>query len=206
MNKLDHLLWGTPSLDEGVAAFERLTGVRLTLGGTHEGFGTRNKLATFGNEVYFEIIAPDPQQSPAGTLGEVLAALPSPRLFTFAVSTTDIEGMRNRLTGHGLLSRHVKMARTRPDGVVLEWQILYPEGHDFGFFIPFYIQWDTPYHPSQMEPSGLSLESFVVRHPRHQELAELYQDLHMPVAVEAASEPGFHAQIGTPKGKVELVG
>ncbi|WP_170984257.1 VOC family protein [Rhodoligotrophos defluvii] len=206
MNKLDHLLWGSPSLDAGIDEFERLTGVRLSLGGRHEGFGTRNVLATFGDGTYFEIIAPDPQQTLTDTLGEVLGKLERPKLFTFAVSTTDIPAMHERLSRVSLLSRHVKMSRTRPDGEVLNWQILYPEGHPFGYFVPFFIQWDTPHHPSQMASDGLTLRSFTVSHPRAEELKALYGTLDIPVRVEQAAQPAFHALIGTPRGEVELTG
>lgn len=206
MNPLDHLLWASPSLDDGIAALERLTGVAAARGGTHPGFGTRNALASLSDGYYLEIISPDEEQETAGTLGETIADLKEPRLLRFAVSTTDIAGVADRLARDGLTSQHVKMSRTRPDGVRLDWQVLHPEGHDFGFHMPFFIQWDTPHHPSASTPTGLELKSFVARHPRGDALADLFRRLDIAVAVETVDQAGFLARIASPKGDVELKG
>lgn len=206
MNLLDHILWGAPSLGVGIEEFARLTDVRLAPGGRHPGFGTHNALATFGDKTYIEIIAPDPSQDITGTPGAFLARLAHPSLFHFAVNTTAIEAMQDRLSGLGLGFRLVSMSRTRADGVTLNWRNLYPEGHDYGFALPFFIQWDTDFHPSGMPPAGLSLTSFALHHPRDTELRQLYETLDIPVPVVAADTAFFKAEIETPKGTVELTG
>jgi hypothetical protein len=56
--QFDHLVVGVRSLGEGISEFERLTGVKATIGGRHPGRGTENALVSLGRGAYLEIIAP----------------------------------------------------------------------------------------------------------------------------------------------------
>ena len=60
---LDHVVYGVSDLQLGIDAFKRVTGVKPVIGGQHVGLGTHNAIFSLGNETYFEIIAPDPEQS-----------------------------------------------------------------------------------------------------------------------------------------------
>jgi len=66
MSELDHIVLAAPDLDEAKRSFNDQTGVMPMDGGPHENLGTRNALVSFGDGVYLEIIAPDPEQPPYG--------------------------------------------------------------------------------------------------------------------------------------------
>ena len=79
--RLDHFIYAGRDLDSLIADFATLTGVTPGKGGRHPGLGTRNALTSLGDDLYFELLATDPEQkaSLAGTMGGRIEALPSPR-------------------------------------------------------------------------------------------------------------------------------
>ena len=46
LEHIDHLLWTTPSIDDGMTAFETLTGMAPKYGGRHTDGLTENALAS----------------------------------------------------------------------------------------------------------------------------------------------------------------
>lgn len=204
---LDHLLWAVPDLDAGVAHFFGLTGVLAGQGGSHPGFGTRNALAALGGDAYLEIIAPDPAQERAGTRGEMLAALPAPRLIAFAVRSSDIDRAGELVVAAGLSTvGPIAMSRLHPAGHLLAWRVLRIDEGPFGAFLPFFIDWsDTP-HPALSTTEGCRLKRFEVAHPQHVALAEIYRDLELDIDPQPAAEPELRALLDTPQGEVVLSG
>jgi glyoxalase-like protein len=205
MLELDHILWAAPHLDEGARLFEALTGVRPAGGGSHPGFGTRNQLASLGDGAYFEIIAPDPAQDLAGNRGGAIAALPHPGLMTFAVRGADLAGARRTAQVAGLAAEGpIAMHRTRPDGVRLNWSVLFLRDPALGEAIPFAIHWGCSPHPSGTTPGGCRLRSFAALQPEPERLASIYGALGLAVEVKRAARPGFLAMLDTPRGEVVL--
>lgn len=97
--ELDHLMWGAPTLEAGMAEAERLFGVVPAPGGVHPGVGTQNALLSLGERHYLEIIAPDPNQDLAGTFGERIAGLESCGLITWAAAVSGLAAVAERAAG-----------------------------------------------------------------------------------------------------------
>jgi hypothetical protein len=63
---LDHVAIGCATLEQGVAYIRDLFGVEVPLGGKHERMGTHNRLMRVGDDLYFELIAIDPEAPAPG--------------------------------------------------------------------------------------------------------------------------------------------
>ncbi len=205
---LDHVLLGAPDLPSGAAAFAALTGVTPAVGGTHPGFGTRNRLVSLGADCFFEVIGPDPEQNIAASpRARMIAALPAPALLTFAVQTTDLAGLCERAVEAGLaVGPRMPMSRTRPDGVRLDWVVVRFSHPDYGEAIPFAIDWQGSPHPAGSSPGGCTLRELAVLHPEPAGLAAIYQLLGIGIPVYGALRPGFIVRLGTPKGEICFTG
>ena len=150
--KVDHIMYAAPSLAEGIASIDSLLKVTASGGGGHPGQGTRNALLSFGNDQYLEIIAPDPDQQLAGTMGAQLERLAQSEVRTFAVATDNFALVRSHAETFGFRTRMQEMSRQLPDGQLLNWQLLFVTGHGFKGCMPFFINWLDSAHPSRNAP------------------------------------------------------
>ncbi len=205
---VDHLLLGAADLDQGIAWFEKLTGVKAAIGGVHPGRGTRNALVSLGGRQYLEIIAPDPAQT-AYNFQIDIRRLAEPRLITWAAATSDINGIaqKARAAGHQIFGPR-DGSRARPDGKLLKWKslgVLSQFGIGSVDPIPFFIEWAADsLHPSQDSPKGCELQSFEMEHPDPAAVIDMLRKLGIEAKVKPAKEARLRATLKTPKGKVEL--
>ena len=168
--QLDHLMWAVPDLEAGIETLARLAGCRASLGGAHPGNGTCNALLGLGlggerksrAGCYLEIIAPDPKQPRAGTMGAELEALDWPRLRTWAVISGDLDTVAMQLGALGVATDGPRaMSRRTVDGELLAWRILFARDEGLGGVMPFFIDWGNTPHPSSAL-GGISMARLVL--------------------------------------------
>ncbi|MEO1062236.1 MAG: VOC family protein [Actinomycetota bacterium] len=208
---IDHLVLAAPSLEDGIAHVEDLTGATAALGGAHPGMGTHNALLALGDETYLEIIAPDPAQpEPAGGRPFGVANDGPIELRSFAVRpapgrTIDHIVDAARSTGHdpGPIA---PMSRTRPDGVELRWRLTMPAGVGGDLRIPFVIDWGETPSPALSSPAGGRLLGLEVGHPNPERLLAVYSALGLSLPVVEAMPSHLLARIDSPAGEVVLGG
>lgn len=212
MTKTDHIIYAVANLEDGINHFEALTGVRPKFGGQHLGKGSHNALASLGNGVYLEIIAPDPTQpEPAQARSFGIDQLSEPKLVTWAVNTEDIEATVNAARAAGYdPGPIIDGGRKRPDGLQMHWRSTRHPDAAAGqtppgdWLIPFVIWWgDTP-HPSGANPEGAVLTKLEAFHPDPKAITQMLTALGINIDVHQADTVSFKATLQTPKGEVIL--
>jgi hypothetical protein len=203
--ELDHLMWGAPTLEEGMAEAERLFGVAAAPGGVHLGVGTQNALISLGERHYLEIIAPDPQQELAGTFGEKLAGLAGCGLITWAAAAPTLAALAERAEALEITARGPSATQRRtPDGDLLKWELLFLGGHRYPGLVPFFIDWlETP-HPATTNPVAGQYRGLVIRTPDAAALNEIFAGLGIAMRAEEADAADLTAIIETASGEVRL--
>ena len=206
LSKIDHLVYATPDLADGIKQVERLLGVKAIPGGQHPGGGTRNALIGLGDNTYLEIIGPDPDQpKPAQPRRFGIDDLKAPRLVTWAAKGTDLEAIVENAKGHGLDLGQVQAGRRRrPDGVLLSWRLTVSPALNEGGVVPFFIDWGETPHPAAALPKGRVLVALRSEHPDANRVQAELSTLGLNLRVDAGAAPALIATIRTPKGDVEL--
>jgi len=202
---LDHLLWGCRDLDAATADLFERTGVRAVFGGLHPELGTQNALARLGERMFLEVIAPAPAL-PAGGLARQLAQLPEPTLLMWAARTSDAAAAGARAKAAGFGATVVEGHRARPGGGLVRWKNLFVAGHGAGTLVPFFVEWDDEYHPSEDASPGLALVSFSIETPEPERLRAILASLEVKVAVRKGRRDRLRAALDTPRGRVVLTG
>lgn len=195
MLTLDHIAIGCETLDAGTAWVEEALGVTLLPGGTHDRYGTHNRLLGLADGLYLEVIAKNPDAAPTGrpTWFGLDDFTGRPRLANWICRSADIA------TAPALAGRITPL--TRGD---LAWQITVPDDGSLpmqgGF--PTILQWgDGVTPPSDRLPhSGCRLTRWEVHHPKADWLAANSGVSDPRVHFVPAETPGFRAAFDTPHG------
>ena len=203
---VDHLLYATTELAEGMDEIEALLGVRPVVGGRHPGFGTHNALLSLGPSVYLEVIARDPdlEVPPQGVLADVPSGTPG-HLMTWVLRATDITAAARDARVAGVDLGDVEAGqRQNPSGEWVRWRLTDPYAERLGGALPFLIDWgDTP-HPSGVAPSGGKFGSLRIEHPDPDSIRAALDVLDSDVDVCGGDRFCLVAMIETSRGLVEL--
>jgi hypothetical protein len=203
--RVDHVIVGVSNLEAGIRDFEQLTGVRAAPGGAHPGQGTRNALLSLGEGVYLELYAPNPDEPIVSPAVAELQALTRLAPMGWAVSTTDVDGLRSFYQRRGLpLSVPEPGSRLRPDGTLLRWVTFGVETIDHPL-APFFIRWEQQaLHPSRTSPSGCRLLSISLRDPAPASLAAAARPLRLPIRVGRGLDKRLEVRLACPRGTITL--
>jgi hypothetical protein len=202
---VDHLLLGVADREAGIRWVQEKTGVRAVIGGSHPGVGTHNALLSLGGRQYLEIIAPDPDQTQLAARYQMLKALDTPRLITWAAATANAEMTAERCRAAGLeILGPNPGARRRPDGKMMRWITLNVKT-DLEVVIPFFIEWErTMTHPAADSPQGCRLQTVAFWHPQPARVRETLARMGIDATVNSSPEAAVTAFLHTPKGAREL--
>ena len=204
--RLDHLVYATPDLQQGIDTIEQRLGVKATPGGQHPGLGTRNALVALGPTSYLEIIGPDPEQpKPTGPRRFGIDDLKAPRIVRWVVKSNNLAAVSEKAAKAGItLGPLATGNRRRPDGVALSWRYTDPATVVADGLIPFFIDWGTSPHPSLTAAQGATIMQLRAEHPDAAKVQKMLGQLGLDLRVSQALAPAIIATIDSPRGRVEL--
>ena len=206
MKKLDHIVYCTPDLYQGIQLIEGLTGVQPRIGGRHLTKGTHNALLPIGPFCYLEILAPDPANWDIGSprwMG--IDLLERPCISRWSIRTDQLasrfQEFREIIPSLGVIEEGTRKLN---DGTTLKWSLTDPGVRPAISTIPFLIDWENSPHPA----SDLELKcqiSEITLHQSNDVLPEsVLNDLDIPVKQAHSDWPCISIQLDTPNGVVRL--
>lgn len=203
---IDHLVFATNDLQQGIERIEALLGLPTSPGGSHPGMGTRNALLSLGPERYLEIIGPDPDQTEfQGERIFGIGTIEQSQLVHWCIRKNGLSSFVQQMKQQGIeLSGVIPMSRVTAEGRLLQWELAFPASTGEECPLPFFIDWGSSPHPTSGLPLGAQLKSFQIRHPEAKSINDQLRVLSIePCAVEDP-QPGYRAIIRCPRGEVEL--
>ena len=212
--RIDHIVVGAASLEDGVKYVQNELGVAIPKGGEHPSMATHNHLMQLGNDTFLEVIAINPagvapQQPRWFGLDDpsIRASVAEPRLLTWVANTTDLDAMQSRSP----INLGVITPLSRGE---LSWLFAVPDDGRLlaSGLLPYVMQWKTDIHPSRnMADLQCRLKRIHVHHPYAAWYRSVMEHLDATELVEVHSlgkndVPFLSAEIETPNGEVTLHG
>ncbi len=210
MPEIDHLVFAADDLGSAVADAAARFGVEPVVGGSHDGFGTRNHLLGIDDTTYYEIIGVDHDQpEPRGPRPFGIDSMAGRRLVTFAVHPGKgerLEDVGAMMSADGIdVGPIASMSRRTPSGEELRWSQLRGAGTGFagGGVVPFVIDWGHGPGPAPTLPSLGGLVELELRHPNPQVRA-MIERWGIPKIVVVDGVEGLTARFFTQRGEVVI--
>lgn len=206
LSRVDHLVYATPDLNQGIREIEELLGVRATPGGQHQGIGTRNALVALGPSTYLEIFAPDPDQlAPKGPRPYGIDNLKQSKLVAWFANGSNLKEFRNKAVRNNVpLGEIISGDRKRPDGILLTWQFTHPAISLADGIVPSFIDWGTSPHPAESAAKGATLVAVRAEHPNPETARRMLKQLELDLRVSSGPAVKIIATIDGRKGQVQL--
>tara|TARA_B100001287_G_C22567110_1_gene474420 strand:- start:49 stop:699 length:651 start_codon:yes stop_codon:yes gene_type:complete len=172
MHSLDHIVFGSFTLDEGTKFVENILQAKLSDIGHHIDMGTHNRVIRISERVYLEVIAIDPKTSKLNNRkwfnldnSKLQSKLKkSPQIIGYVIEKNDIN-ITNYYDPFFKSSRDIykwKFAMPTFNNNILDSEII-----DSGM-IPSLISWKSDKPVYQMEKNQFELISFEIRLPESQ--------------------------------------
>jgi hypothetical protein len=180
----DHLVWYFKKPEKAISPLKQ-KGIHAIQGGRHETWGTYNSLAYFGlSYIEFlgienESIAREHQENRLVT--HIVKRLSKEGLegpSRIAIRTDEIENLAKKLKGEGFtVYGPLPGERTRGDGQVIRWSLLFAETPESELSLPFFIQWEK----SDEERLQEFDEQGLLRNPQFKRVGFVVHDLNQTI-------------------------
>ena len=206
IERVDHLVYTSASLEAGMDEIEQRLGVRPVRGGQHLEFGTHNALLSLGRTTYLEVIAYDPElKRPDCGLPFGIGLFEKSRLATWALRSESISDCAVAANLAGIETGAIQSgSRRTPDGKVLSWQLSDPYAMLLDGAVPFLISWGGTAHPAGTVRHGGNLTGFRIEHPEPDRIRLALAALGVTADINKADSARLVATINTADGDVQL--
>jgi len=179
--RIDHIVIGAENLISGTSILEKKLNTKLLPGGEHKVMGTHNKLLKLQKEIYFEVIANNPNaESPTHPRWFSLDELEikekiknSARSLCWILAVDNIDhAVKNCGYNPGKI---LKLSRGD-----LEWKVTVPTDGKLieNGVLPFLIEWPKNIHPCKnLTDSSVSLNKISLIHPEPDYIKNIVNNL-----------------------------
>ncbi len=207
--KIDHIVMACCHLSEGQAELQSRLGIAIPDGGKHPMMSTHNALIQAGGDIYFELIAIDPEAPPPDRPRWFSLDDPKthahidtkPRALCWVVGVHDLDAFAAQSPIN--LGRILSLSRGD-----LRWRLTVPDdGHlPMGGLIPAFIEWPDGKNPCKHMPdNALRLNQITISSPEPHQMTELMTVLGIDgLANVVKGSAGLSFDVKTPKGRVIL--
>lgn len=167
--KFDHFVHFLPDPNKAVDAFRQI-GLHAVPGGKHEHHGTFNSLSYFGLSyvellgVFDEDLVKQAGQTKYSLRDTLIANNFAYGPQRFALRSNDLHALGEHLRALDYeVIGPTPLSRTRPDGSIVSWQLLFAGKPSEKIGLPFFIQWDED---DDVRHEDLVQRGVIAEHPR----------------------------------------
>lgn len=170
MLALDHIVIAGNNAETASAEYGNQFTIKAIKGGEHADWGTYNYLSYFSNDSYLEWLGvtdlAKAKQAENPLIQHFVHTIEneSPGPFQFALRTSQMDAYVTHFQNERIpYSGPFAGERTKPDGTVLKWRMLFPMYNYTEEMLPFLIEWENP-NDAYPETSLLNIQTINTIH------------------------------------------